>query len=93
MKRNISVVQLPSMDERRHFGRHRTYKGARIAFKDDRAAIQCVVRNLSDAGACLAVESPVGIPETFHLVFNTGEQGRSCRIVWRGKDRVGVAFQ
>ena len=78
--------------EQRRAVRHRTLKGARIVFKDERAAIQCTVRNLSDIGACLIVASPVGIPDTFHLVFDSGEPDRQCRVVWRTADRIGVEF-
>jgi hypothetical protein len=81
------------MDEKRHTLWHRTLKGGRIAFQGDRAAIQCIIRNLSDEGACLVVESPVGIPDTFHLVFDEGEPDRQCKVVWRTKDRLGVTFK
>jgi hypothetical protein len=80
------------MDEKRRSGRHKTLKGARIAFHDDHAAIQCIVRNLSDTGACLVVESLTGIPDTFHLIFDGQESDRQCRVIWRRSDRLGVEF-
>jgi hypothetical protein len=46
-------------------------------------AIDCVVRNLSERGACLKVESPVGIPETFDLVLEGDDIVRPCRVVWQ----------
>jgi hypothetical protein len=49
--------------------RCRVLKGAHITFKGHWAAIDCVVRNLSDRGACLKVESPIGIPDSFDLVL------------------------
>ena len=79
------------MEERRHTLRHRTYKGAHIASRG-RSTIACIVRNLSDGGACLIIDNPVGLPETFHLVFDDGESDRQCRVVWRGRDRLGVRF-
>jgi hypothetical protein len=42
-------------------------KGAQITFARRTAAIDCVVRDLSDGGACLKVFSPIGIPDTFEL--------------------------
>ena len=80
------------MEEKRHMLRRRTLKGARIAFQGDQATIQCVVRNLSDEGACLALESPAGIPDMFHLIFDGQEPDRRCRVIWRRHDRVGVEF-
>jgi hypothetical protein len=80
------------MGEKRQSSRHRTLKGAQIAFQEGHATIQCIVRNLSDTGACLAVESPIGIPNTFSLVFDGPEPDRTCRVMWRTKDRIGVEF-
>jgi hypothetical protein len=40
--------------------RRRALKRARIAFKGRWATIDCTVVNLSDLGACLKVESPIG---------------------------------
>ena len=47
--------------------RRRVLKGAQIAFKGRGAVIDCMVRDLSDGGACLKVASPIGIPDTFEL--------------------------
>jgi hypothetical protein len=80
------------MTERRHEPRQRTYKVGRIAFGRNRAVIGCLVRNLSETGACLAVESPIGIPDSFNLVFDSGEPSRACHVMWRTGRRIGVAF-
>ncbi len=56
--------------ERRNDARRRALKGARIVFKGHNALIDCTVLNLSDLGACLKVESPIGIPDTFDLVLD-----------------------
>ncbi len=81
------------MMEHRRAPRQRTYKAARIAFADKRAVINCLVRNLSSTGACLAVESPIGIPDRFNLVFESGDPPRACEVQWRTNNRLGVAFR
>jgi hypothetical protein len=59
----------------------------------DRAAgIDCIVRNISDEGACLEVTSPLGIPDEFSLVIKPDSLFRKCRIVWRSARRIGVRF-
>jgi hypothetical protein len=78
--------------ERRASQRRRTYKVARIGFGGGRAVINCLVRNVSETGACLGVESPVGIPDEFNLVFESGEPSRMCRVMWRKAKLIGVAF-
>jgi hypothetical protein len=81
-----------SAADRRTSPRRRTYKVARIGFGGGRAVINCLVRNVSETGACLGVESPVGIPDEFNLVFESGEPSRKCRVMWRKAKLIGVAF-
>ena len=77
--------------ERRNVARHRALKRAQIVFKGHAATIDCTVRNLSDRGACLNVESYIGIPDTFDLVLYNAPV-RSCRVTWRSATQIGVAF-
>ncbi len=81
------------MAERRRELRKRTLMGAKIAFKQHGAAINCAVRNISLGGACLEVESPLGVPDIFDLVLERDQSSRCCRVVWRSEKRIGVAFQ
>jgi diguanylate cyclase (GGDEF)-like protein len=66
--------------------------GAKIVFNSGRSAIDCTVRNISDLGTCLQVASPLGIPDTFYLIIGHDNELRTCRVVWRSKDRIGAAF-
>jgi hypothetical protein len=50
------------------------------------------VRDLSETGACLLVASPIGIPDTFELVFTDGAV-KACKVEWRKADRIGVSFR
>jgi hypothetical protein len=77
--------------ERRNEARPRALKRARITFKGRRATIDCTVRNLSNLGACLKVESPIGIPDTFDLVLDHAPV-RGCRVIWRNATQIGIAF-
>ncbi|WP_128923162.1 PilZ domain-containing protein [Bradyrhizobium guangxiense] len=79
------------MDERRDKARHRVLKAGTMEFGG--GAIDCTVRNLSDAGAALDVTSPVGIPEHFTLFLQADGTHRSCIVVWRKEKRIGVKFR
>jgi PilZ domain len=81
------------MIEHRKSPRRRTYKVARIAFQGGRAMNHCLVRDLSDTGACLAIENPIGIPDSFNLVFDSGERSRMCQVIWRDKKQIGIEFR
>ena len=78
------------MDERRDKARHRVLKAGTIEFGG--GAIDCTVRNLSDAGAALDVTSPVGIPDHFTLFVQAHGTHLPCTVVWRKEKRIGVRF-
>ena len=78
------------MTEHRTTPRHRVLKTATIAFGG--GAIDCTIRNMSDAGAALDVASPVGIPDRFAMVLPVDGRRLSCRVVWRKEKRIGIAF-
>lgn len=79
------------MAERRVTLRQRMLKAGTIAF-NRAGGISCTVRNMSPTGACLEVESQIGIPDRFTLVIESDHLRRSCRVAWRKNKRLGVAF-
>ena len=79
------------MEERRKVLRHRTLKRGSISF-NRAAGIDCSVRNLSPAGACLEVTSQVGIPDDFTLVVEHDRLHEKCHVIWRTATRLGVEF-
>jgi len=80
------------MEERRTSHRSRTLRGGKILFNDRRSVLDCTVRNLSPEGACLQVESLVGVPAAFELLIDGEEAPRPCRLAWQSHDRAGVEF-
>jgi diguanylate cyclase (GGDEF)-like protein len=70
----------------------RTLLSGKIVWNYGQSSIDCVVKNLSDAGGRLQVTSTQDLPDAFQLVIEGRRENRSCRIVWRSDDRVGVAF-
>jgi len=80
------------MEERRKAPRHRTLKAGSISFNRARG-IDCRVRNISPAGACLEVASQIGIPDDFVLVVESDQLQQSCHVIWRTATRMGVEFR
>lgn len=78
------------MSDQRGSRRAKVLKSARISFGG--GAISCAVCNLSEAGALLDVESPLGIPAQFTLVIPCDDLSRPCRVIWRSGNRLGVRF-
>ena len=84
------TIEMPTQ-ERQNGVRQRVLKRAQIVFKGHEALIDCVVLNLSGGGACLKVESPVGIPDTFDLILDHASI-HNCRVAWRKATRIGIQF-
>jgi len=77
------------MTEKRRAPRLRTFKGGSITF-GLAPSIDCVVRNLSETGAQLAVQAAVRVPDEFTLLIKPEMTKRACRVVWRKADKIGV---
>ena len=56
-------------------------------------SIDCVVRRMSDRGATLTTESPLGIPERFHLLIPNEGPPRPCRRIWQSDNELGLEFE
>ena len=78
------------MDEQRKTPRRRVLKAATIEFGG--GAIDCSVRNISEAGAALDVVTPLLIPDRFTLYVPSDQIKRASRVIWRKEKRIGVAF-
>jgi hypothetical protein len=54
----------------------------------------CVLSDASDTGARLDVEDSKIVPDTFMLLLaGNGSAQRTCRVVWRKPQQVGVKFE
>jgi hypothetical protein len=78
------------MDKNRDTQRQNVLKVGTISF--DGSGIDCLVRNVSERGANLEVESQLGIPGSFDLVINVEHSNHHCHVVWRKARRIGVEF-
>lgn len=80
------------MPHGRQHVRRRTLKGGRLNYRDGPAAVECVIRNLSERGARLHVADIRSIPSEFVLTFDADGTSRSCFVKWRRGDSLGVEF-
>jgi hypothetical protein len=79
--------------DRRVLKRTRVQRNAKIIVPRRSPVICCTVENVTGAGARLRLASTFGVPETFDLTFEHGRTRRSCRVIWRTIDKLGVAFE
>jgi PilZ domain len=81
---------LSPMDHQRIVPRRRIFKAGSIECGG--SVIDCTVRNLSKTGAALEVLSPLYIPDRFTLAIRIDQLKRACHVIWRKKNRIGIAF-
>src|SRR5581483_5245966 len=81
------------MEERRREQRFRALRCGKIVYDNGRSAIDCLIRNVSDGGACLQVNATAGLPIAFELAIDGEEKGRTCDVIWMSESRVGIEFR
>ena len=79
------------MLQRRKFARTRISKRSRIFLSPDQSLLDCLVVDISVAGARLESSAREPIPDTFELTFDAIIM-RHCRVAWRSSSELGVAF-
>jgi hypothetical protein len=80
--------------EERRSTRISARRAATVSFNKERPPVSCVIWDISDGGARLAVALPLAnLPNRFTLnLFPDGKVQRSCEVVWTDARFVGVKF-
>lgn len=79
------------MADKRASPRHRTFKSGQIN-ADRCPSVDCVIRNLSEKGACLEIDSALVPADEFGLVIRPESIYRHCKVTWRRPRQIGVIF-
>lgn len=79
------------MLERRRFTRTRMHKNAKVLLGNS-SVVDCVVHDLTDAGAGIEIPNITPLPNALDLTFDGGRSIRQARRVWRILNRAGIEF-
>ena len=81
------------MQDRRQNLRGKVYFGGVAEINERGSTMDCVVRNVSEVGACVEIDQGAKLPEEINLTIP--HKGRSflARMIWRHANRVGLAFR
>jgi hypothetical protein len=79
--------------ERRSIGRTKILKAALIFFSEKTGVQSCTVRDVTNSGAGIIAQNLQIMPLDFALSFDGFGTLRSCRLVWRHDDSLGVFFE
>lgn len=86
----VNRARTMTNEDHRISPRRRVLKSGTIEFSG--SALPCTVRNLSETGAAIEINSPLWFPERFTLVIDSEQLRKPCQIAWRKERRVGVIF-
>lgn len=81
------------MLDRRQRVRDKVIYGGVAQINERGSTMDCVVRNISDQGACVEFDSTARIPDKMTLTI--ARKGRSflAKLIWRQANKVGLAFR
>ncbi len=80
------------MAERRGSPRQKSFLRGCVYFNKRRNAFDCLIRDISDAGARIIFSDTVSIPDVVDLYIPQKEQTVHAHVQWRHGDEVGLAF-
>jgi PilZ domain len=80
------------MKELRQYRRAKSFLRGLIYDCRKRGAMDCMIRDLSEDGARIALSQTVALPEMIELDIPQRELRRRARVVWRRNDEVGLCF-
>ena len=77
---------------KREAERTETTRAGKIIYNGNMSVSDCKIRDLSDAGCRIYIESVLGIPNCFTLHIVNGDVRRECEVVWRKQKSMGLKF-
>jgi hypothetical protein len=80
------------MNDRRRTARNRTLFAGSVAFHPSMPTTDCLVRNLSPAGAKITFAGAAAVPDKFDLTLDRHERTFQARMIWRSAKEAGVVF-
>ncbi len=89
---DVSAEVESRQGNRRSEPRRRLARSATISAHDGPSPVPCVVLDISASGARLDVHHAAAIPQRFRLLIDLEGTERTCEVVWRRENSVGVKF-
>ncbi|QRM27656.1 PilZ domain-containing protein [Microvirga sp. VF16] len=78
--------------ERRSSRRRRTFLKGQLVFNNNSSVLDCIVKDLSDAGAAVSFDGVFNLPQEFELLISTRDVQVSAHLVWSRGTTHGIAF-
>jgi hypothetical protein len=72
--------------------RKRCFMAATISFNKGLTTCECVIRNISEGGARIDVDSALSLPTFFHLYIPIQQRRLYAELKWRSESEAGIQF-
>jgi hypothetical protein len=80
------------MDEKRTSPRLRSFLKGRVVFNGGQTSLECLIRDVSSAGARLELSASITLPDRFELYLPHRDTTSKVHVQWRRGSQLGVAF-
>lgn len=87
-----NIEPLIEEDDERVSDRAKVLKRGIIGFGEEYASIPCLVRDLSDHGAKVELETLIALPKRFTLHIEIDGFKVDCRLAWQKHPHAGIQF-
>ena len=81
------------MLDRRQSPRDKVLYGGVAQIDESGSTLDCVVRNISEGGACVEFDRAAQLPEEMNLTIPRKGRSFLAKMIWRQANRVGLAFR
>ena len=81
------------MQDRRQSVRDKVLYGGVAETNERRSTLDCVVRNISERGACVELDPAVKLPQELNLTITRKGRSFLAQLIWRQANKVGLAFR
>ena len=84
---------IQDFQERRSTPRSRVFFGGEILIDSDLRPVECHVKNVSNGGASVVVQSGELLPDRFDLIIRKTNQKHRAVVTWSNGRQLGVAYR
>lgn len=78
--------------DHRSADRAKVLRSGKIIYNNKMSVSDCSLRDISETGCRISMESTAGIPKNFTLHILNGDVRHECEVAWRSSMAMGVKF-
>lgn len=84
--------EVAAQTDQRSGDRAKVLRSGKIIYNNKMSVSDCKIRDISQTGCRIAMESTAGIPKNFTLQILNGDTMHECEVAWRSSMAMGVRF-